>query len=278
MWWDSIGDGARRCARTSSGPRAPGPMGVGARERATPPKTRVQEVATDQPGVRVFVVHSDEREAYERAEREKAMQRVRAELEALEQRVAAGKLKAPEKIGAAAARILARSHGYRYYTWSLKDRRFQFIEHPVHLAQEHAMEGKYLIQTEEPHLSPVEAVTIYKDLSEVERAFAELKDVIEMRPIYHHTADRVRAHIFVASLAFLLDRALEKKLKAAGLDISSKEAWQLLKTVRVVEIDLGDGQRKRSVTQGSARAAHILKVIGITDLDPASATDPKRAA
>src|SRR6266849_1383035 len=70
-----------------------------------------------------------------------------------------------------------------------------------------------------------------------------------MRPIYHHTADRVRAHIFVASLALLLDRALEKKLKAAGLDLSSKEAWQLLKTVRVVEIDLGDGQRKRSVTQ-----------------------------
>ena len=91
-----------------------------------------------------------------------------------------------------------------------------------------------------------------------------------MRPIYHHVADRVRAHIFVASLAFLLDRALEKKLKAAALDISSKEAWQLLKTVRVVEIDLGDGQCKRSVTQGSARAAHILKVLGITDLDPAA--------
>ena len=113
---------------------------------------------------------------------------------------------------------------------------------------------------------------------EVERAFAELKDVIEMRPIYHHVADRVRAHIFVASLAFLLDRALEKKLKAAALDISSKEAWQLLKTVRVVEIDLGDGQCKRSVTQGSARAAHILKVLGITDLDPAALRDPKRAA
>src|SRR6266852_9197662 len=159
--------------------RATGPwlecsMGIGARERATPPKTRVQEVATDHPGARVFVVHSDEREAYERAEREKAMQRVRAELEALEQRVAAGTLKAPEKIGAAAARILARSHGYRYYTWSLKDRRFQFSEHPVHLAQERALEGKYLIQTEEPTLSPIEAVTIDKDLSDVERAFAEL--------------------------------------------------------------------------------------------------------
>jgi transposase len=114
----------------------------------------------------------------------------------------------------------------------------------------------------------VEAVAIYKDLSEVERAFSELKDVIEMRPIYHQNAQRVRAHIFVASLAFLLDRALEKNLKSAGLDFSSKQAWQILKTVRVVEIDLGHGEQKRSVTQGTARAARILRALGISHLDP----------
>ena len=263
----------------ATGPWLECPLSIGARERATPLKTRVQEVSSEEPGVRVFVAHSEEREAYERTEREKAMQRVRTALEALQHRVATGALKAPEKIGAAAARILARFHGYRYYTWELKDRTFRFVEHPVHLAQERALEGKYLIQTEEPNLSPVEAVTIYKDLSEVERAFAELKDVIQMRPIYHQKSDRVRAHIFVASLAFLLDRALEKKLKASGLDLSSKEAWQLLKTVRVVEIDLGQGQRKRSITHGSARAAHILKTIGITDLNPGAAPPgPEQAA
>lgn len=49
------------------------------------------------------------------------------------------------------------------------------------------MEGKYLIQTEEHNLGPLEAVRIYKELSEVERAFANLKDVIELRPIYHQT-------------------------------------------------------------------------------------------
>ena len=74
--------------------------------------------------------------------------------------MAAGNVKAPEKIGAAAARILARYHGYRYYTWVLKDGKFQFFEHAVHLAQEQALEGKYLIQTEESSLSPVEAVTV----------------------------------------------------------------------------------------------------------------------
>ena len=257
-----------RCLERATGAWLECRAGIAAGEKAEVPKTRVQEVASDQPGVRVFVVHSDERMSYECGEREKSMQRVREQLEALEQRVAAGKLKAAEKIGAAAASILARHHGIRYYDWKLEDGRFRYFEHPVNLKQEQALEGKYLIQTEEPNLSALEAVAIYKELSEVERAFAELKDVIEMRPIYHQKVRRVQAHIFVASLAFLLDRALEKKLKSAGLDLSSKQAWQILKTVRVVEIDLGNGEQKRSVTQGTPRAARILRALGISHLDP----------
>ncbi len=252
--------------------------GITASEKTIVPQTLVQEVASDKEGVRVFVVHSEERKDYERAEREKSMQRVGQQLQALARRVAQGKLKAPEKIGAAAARVLARSHGSRYYDWELKDGEFRYFEHPVNLKQEQQVEGKYLIQTEEKNLSAQQAVAVYKELSEVERAFSELKDVIDMRPIYHQKAPRVLAHIFVASLAFLLDRALEKKLKSAGIDLSSKQAWQLLKTVRVVEIDPGNGERKRSVTQGSARAARILQALGIKNLDPDATKAGSKAA
>src|SRR6516165_8735949 len=117
-----------------------------------------------------------------------------------------------QKVGAAAGRILIRNHGHRYYGWCYEDGVFRFFEHPVHFVREQAYEGKYVIQTEEPNLSAVEAVRLYKELSEVERAFANLKDVIDLRPIYHRTDDRVQAHIFVAALAFLLHRAIEKKL------------------------------------------------------------------
>jgi transposase len=257
-----------RYVERATGPWLECPAGISARERSEVAKTLVQEVASDKPGVRVFVVHSDERLGYERRQREKSMQRVREELGALEQRVRKGKLKAPEKIGAAASRVLARNHGLRYYDWKLQDGQFHYFEHPKNLKQEQALEGKYLIQSEEQNLSAIEAVEVYKDLSEVERAFSGLKDIIEMRPIYHQTADRVQAHIFLASLAFLVDRALEKKMKSAGIALSSREAWQLLRTVRVVEIDLGDGQHQQSVTQGSGRAAMILKTLGIKELDP----------
>jgi len=41
-----------------------------------------------------------------------------------------------------------------------------------------------------------------------------------------------------------------------------------MKTVRVVDIDLGNGTRKRCVTRGSQRAAQVLRALGITELDP----------
>jgi transposase len=257
-----------RYIEAATGPWIDCPVGITAREKADPPKTRVQEVASAHTGLRIFVVRSDERERYERAQRLNAMARVKTQLDALQRRVEQGKLKAPDKIGAAAARILARHHGHRYYAWELKAGRFHFFEHPVHLTREETLEGTYLITTEEKDLTPVEAVSIYKGLSEVERAFANLKDVIEMRPMYHQTDARVKAHIFVAALAFLLHRAIEKKLKAAGLDISATEAVHALRSVRVVEFHLGSGENSRSVTRGNDRAARVLSALGITQLDP----------
>src|SRR6202521_161479 len=239
------------------------PVGITAREKASSPKTLVQEVLSNQPGVRVFVAHSEERLAFERRHRIKAMERVRTRLEKLQQRIAQGRLKAPEKIGAAAARVLGRNHGHRYYGWSYEDGEVRFFEHPVHFAREQAYEGKYVIQTEEPDLSAVDAVRLYKELSEVERCFANLKDVIDMRPVFHQTADRVEAHIFVAALAFLIHRAIEKKLKAARLDLSATEALTILKSIRV-----SNGTTKRSVTAGTQRVAALLRAIGITDLAP----------
>jgi transposase len=158
--------------------------GITASEKANPPKTLVQEVPSNEDGVRVFVVHSEERLVFENAQRTKSMERVRIKLAALEKRVAQGRLKSAEKIGAAAAAILASNHGHRYFDWRLENGVFRFFEHPLHFTREQAYEGKYIIQTEEKNLSPLEAVQLYKELSEVERAISNIKDVIEMRPIY----------------------------------------------------------------------------------------------
>ena len=253
------------------------PVGITAQEKETAPRTMVTEVAGEEPGVRVFVVQSEERLAYERAMREAAMEKTRQALEKLAARVAAGRLKKAQNIGAAAARILSRNHGSRYYDWSLEQGVLRYFEHPVHLPAEKALEGKYVIQTEELDLSAVQAVEAYKELSEVERGFRELKDLIEMRPIYHHRPKRVRAHIFVAALAFLLARALEKKLKAAGVPMSSAQALEALRTMHVVDIRVG-AKIRRGVTAGNHQARQILAALAISDREPLQAQSSSKMA
>jgi transposase len=176
-------------------------------------------------------------------------------------------LKEPKKIGAAAAKILQRHHGHRYFNWELRKSQFHYFPHAVNFPREQACEGKYVIQTEEPNLSPVEAVVAYKQLNEVEPGFAHLKGLLEVRPVYHHKDDRVRAHVFVAALAFLLDRALEKKLRAAKSTLSSSVAWQVLETIRCVQVLVAD-RTKLCVTRGSRQAAEVLKAVALSELDP----------
>lgn len=243
-------------------------VGINAQEQIKdPPRTRVQEVKCDREGVRVFVVDSDERRAHEERQRTKAMQSVRESLARVQARVAKGQLKKPEKIGAAVERVLQKRHGYRYYAWELKGGQLEISEHPVNLAREKKYEGKYLIQTDQLDMTAQDAVAHYKELNEVERGFRSLKDPLGMRPIWHHAEPRVKAHIFVVALAFLIERMLERTLKDKGVALSARAAMEALKTIRHVQFRV-DGQLRTGVTPGSSRARQVLNALKLTDHRP----------
>jgi transposase len=246
------------------------PAGINARERKTnPPRTRAQEVPSGVPGMRVIVIDSDERRTYEPAMRPVAMERARGKLEKLKARVASGDLKKPEKIGAAAERIMQRYHGYRYYAWELRDGAFEFFESETHLGREKRIEGKYVIATSEPNLSVHDAVAMYKDLTEVEQGFRQLKDVLAMRPIYHQIENRVKAPIFVAALALLV-RLLDRRLEGATVDLSPTRAMQALSTVRLVTFRLGGQGERCGISGGCPDARRVLKALKLVDLHPPS--------
>jgi hypothetical protein len=187
--------------------------------------------------------------------------------------VAAGKLKQPEKIGAAAERALQRSHGYRYYSWEVRQGRFRYFENTESLNCEKGIEGRYVIATSETGLSVLEVVAIYKELSDVEKGFRHLKDVLAVRPIYHQIETRVKAHIFVAALALLVQRLLHRRLEQAGIDLSPERAMQALATVRHVTICLDGQPARRGVSGGCPDARRVLKALKLTDLKPP--TPPK---
>jgi transposase len=243
------------------------PMGISARERQPPLRTRGQEVSGPDSPQRVFVIDSDERRHYEQAKREQAQERTRLRLAKLQQRVADGKLTDPEQIGAAATRALQAHHGYRYYCWELREGAFHYREDPVRLPQEKRLEGRYVIATGEKEISLLDAVAWYKQLMEVERSFRHLKDVLALRPIYHRVQPRVKGHIFVAALALLVQRLLERRLDDAGVDLSGTQGLQAVETVRLVNFKI-DHKRRQGVSTPSSRARQILKAVGITETTP----------
>ena len=246
-----------------------GPGGINTRERKTdPPRTRAQEVPSGDPEMRVIVIDSDERRGYEQGKREQAMERARQKLEKLKERVASGDLKRPEKIGAAVERIMRRYHGYRYFDWELNGGALEFSESETHLGREKKIEGKYVIMTSEKGLSILDAVALYKELTDVESGFRQLKDVMSMRPISHQVEPRVKAHIFVAALALLVQRLLGRRLEEAGVDLSPARAMEALSTVRLVTFRLEGQPERRGRTGGCPDARLVLKALKLVDQRP----------
>jgi transposase len=74
---------------------------------------------------------------------------------------------------------------------------------------EENLDGKYLLRTADPKLPAEDIALGYKQLLEVERGWRDMKQVIDLRPVYHRREDRIRAHVTLCWLALLLARISE---------------------------------------------------------------------
>lgn len=80
-------------------------------------------------------------------------------------------------------------------------------------------EGRYLLRTNLVGREPAQLWQFYIQLVEIEAAFKNLKDDLQLRPIYHQLQSRIEAHIFMAFIAYRLNVTLKARLRplAAGL-------------------------------------------------------------
>ena len=74
---------------------------------------------------------------------------------------------------------------------------------------EENLDGKYLLRSSDPDLSAEDIALGYKQLLEVERGWRDMKQVLDLRPVYHRREDRIRAHVILCWLALLLIRVTE---------------------------------------------------------------------
>jgi hypothetical protein len=79
------------------------------------------------------------------------------------------------------------------------------------VAADAKLDGKYLLRTSDPHLSAEDIALGYKQLLEVERGWRDMKQVLDLRPVFHRLEDRIRAHVLLCWLALLLARIVETR-------------------------------------------------------------------
>ena len=99
-------------------------------------------------------------------------------------------------------------------------------------------DGKLAIHTDNGDLDAGELYRIYKDLQEIERSWRTLKSAIRIRPTFHWTERRVRAHVFLCVLALVIECVMRLKLRAAKSDCSPQRALRELRQLMHVQLTL----------------------------------------
>jgi hypothetical protein len=117
-----------------------------------------------------------------------------------------------------------------------KDATFTFALNRDKLRQVRRREGRYLLRTNLCDEDPAELWKFYMQLVEIEAAFKNLKDDLQLRPIYHQLEHRIEAHIFVAFIAYCLHVTLRAKLKPLASGLTPRAVLDKLAAVQMLDV------------------------------------------
>jgi hypothetical protein len=125
----------------------------------------------------------------------------------------------------------------KHFQISITNETFSFAQNPLSIAAEAALDGIYVIRTNLPaaQCDAHPTVRAYKSLSGVEHAFRSLKTVdLELRPVFHWTAPRVRAHILLCMLAYYLQWHMRRCLAPMLFDEPDPAAREARRTCSAI--------------------------------------------
>jgi len=181
----------------------------------------------DFPGERLIVCRNRALAAERARRREDLLAATERELARIAAAVARQRLRGAAAIGLKVGAVLDRHKMAKHFTLDIADNRFGFARKTEEVAAEAALDGIYVVRTSLPAtvLDDPTTVRSYKSLSLVERAFRCLKSVdLQIRPVYHWLADRVRAHVFLCMLAYYLEWHMRQRLAPMLYDDTDKDA------------------------------------------------------
>jgi hypothetical protein len=136
-------------------------------------------------------------------------------------------LRGRAEIGLKVGAVLDQHKMAKHYELTIDDASFAWRRKEDAIAAEAQLDGIYVIRTNVPKedLTAEQTVATYKSLSQVERAFRCLKTIdLEIRPIHHWLAPRVRAHVFLCMLAYYVEFHMRSRLAPILFDDHDRAA------------------------------------------------------
>jgi hypothetical protein len=161
----------------------------------------------DYPGERLIACRNPVLAADRARTREELLAATEKLLAPITARAAAGKLTGAGAIGVAAGKVISKYKTGKHFALTITDTSLAVTRRQAQIEEEAALDGFYVLRTPLPasQLDAPGVVSAYKNLKYVERDFRHLKaDDLDLRPVYHHLEERVRAHVLICVLACYL--------------------------------------------------------------------------
>lgn len=224
--------------------------------------------APDYPGERLVVCRNPALAAERARKRFELLAATEADLVRIQAAIrrARNPLRSQAKIGLRIGAVLGRRKMAKHFQLTITDASFSFARDEAAITREAALDGFYVLRTSVPQadLDSTATVLAYKSLAQVERAFRSIKTVdLEVRPIHHRLAGRVRAHVFLCMLAYHVIWHMRQALAPLLFDDHDRAAAAAARTspVAPARVSRAAKAKAESRTSAAGRPVHSFRTL-----------------
>ena len=116
-------------------------------------------------------------------------------------------------------------------------------------------------------VSPGELINTYRSRMEIERTFHSLKSFVEIRPLYHHEERRIKAHVTVCVLGYLLNTTVTHlvRKKKDFEELTAQTVYNYLRSCKMVELEVGSEKRFK-ITTPTEEQINLTRVLADENL------------
>jgi len=130
------------------------------------------------------------------------------------------------------------------------------------VAEAAKLDGIYCLMTNLKTAPAKNLINAYRNRMEIERGFHQLKSFCEIRPIYHHNEDRIKSHVTICILAYLLNNTVMHLARAKKdfEELTAQSIYNYLKGCNLVELSVS-GEQKLKLTTPTAEQAQLTELL-----------------